>query len=185
MVSPGPATLLIAASSASFGWRSTIPLVAGLLTSMVAIMALVGLGIAGFVLQEPRIATFASIVAGLYMAYLAYRIATAPPMAGRGVERRAVAPTYGVGFVLNFVNPKAYAAVGAVFSGFSLAPRDPVADVLTKVLLTSLVILVGHAMWLLVGATFARFVRSQRVSRAINLGFAASLLVSMWFVFLV
>ena len=41
-MSPGPATLLIAATSAAFGWRRALPLVVGLLGSMVVIMVLVG-----------------------------------------------------------------------------------------------------------------------------------------------
>ena len=178
-MSPGPATLLIAATSAAFGWRRALPLVVGLLGSMVVIMVLVGAGLAEWVLGNPGVAAIGSGFALVYMVYLAYRIATAPPVSSRTTEPVQAPPGFRCGFALNFVNPKAYAAVGAAFTGFSIVPRDPLTDVGVKCALSIGLIALGHTLWLAVGETIARFVRSPRSGRALNVAFAACLLVSL------
>lgn len=174
IVSPGPATLLVAATSATYGCRAAIKLIIGLLASMALITGLVGAGLAQVVLAHPQLTTVASLLALGYMLYLAYRIATAPT-----TEPTQRPPAFRTGFLLNFINPKAYAAVGALFAGFTLRPDEPLHDVLTKGLIMLAVVSVGHSSWLMAGRFLATHVRNERARRYTNRGFAALLLLSM------
>ena len=60
-------------------------------------------------------------VAAGYFAFLAYRIATAPPLTENTEFGRQ--PSFAGGVFLSLVNPKAYAAMAALFSGFVLVPN--------------------------------------------------------------
>jgi threonine/homoserine/homoserine lactone efflux protein len=151
--------------------------IGGLLTSMLLIMLIVGMGVASIVLANPTASAIASVLALCYIVYLAFRIAAAPPIGSPHEEQSA--PTFASGVLLNFVNPKAYAAVGALFSGFVLYPGQPTVDALLKAMIMTSVIIVGHIGWMITGTALAKLVTSPRLSRAINVTFALALILSV------
>jgi threonine/homoserine/homoserine lactone efflux protein len=77
------------------------------------------------------------------------------------------------------VNPKAYGAMGALFSGFPLIPDDPVTGGMLKVAILSGFALAINATWMSVGAGLARAMRNPRTSRALNVTFAVLLVASV------
>ena len=81
--SPGPNTLGLAAASAAYGLRRSVPLLAGSVVGVLAVMLATATGLTGLVLAQPGVAPVVSVLAAVYMLYLAYRIASAPPMASR------------------------------------------------------------------------------------------------------
>lgn len=175
IVSPGPATVLVAATGASFGLRSAYRLIAGLVSSMVIIAVAIGSGLTSVVALYPAVLPVLSLTAVVYMLYLAYRIATAPPI----VEPGGHPPTFWSGFVLNFINPKAYAAVAALFGGFVLVDSNPIHDAVLKGGGMIGIIVIGHSLWALGGAVIARVVRRRQTFRRINVGFAVALVAAV------
>jgi threonine/homoserine/homoserine lactone efflux protein len=116
-------------------------------------------------------------LAALYFVYLAYRIATAPPMAENAGEERQ--PSFTGGVFLSLVNPKGYAAMAALFSGFVLI-RDRLAfDVALKIAVLLAIIVAVNAAWLFAGAALTRFFREPRTNRIINVAFAVLLVASV------
>ena len=116
--SPGPATLSLTATGAAFGARRGAAYLAGIVVGMVAVMAIVASGLVGLLLAVPGATPVVTGLAAAYFLYLAWRIATAPPLADDDEQRRA--PTFAAGLLLSLVNPKGYAAMAALFSGFVL-----------------------------------------------------------------
>lgn len=175
--SPGPATLGLAAAGAAFGARRSLGFMAGIVTGVTCVMAITASGIIGLVLSLPGAVPVLAALAAAYMLYLAFRIATAPPLsedAGAGV-----APTFAGGLVLALANPKAYAAMTALFSGFVLLVGQTFADALAKGAVLLCIILTVNTCWLHVGAALTRLFRSPRANRAINVVFAVLLVVSV------
>jgi threonine/homoserine/homoserine lactone efflux protein len=80
---------------------------------------------------------------------------------------------------LTLVNPKAYAAMSALFSGFALVPQAPAADAAVKTIMLMLVIIVVNIAWLTAGSSLTRFFREPRLNRGINLTFAVLLILSV------
>jgi threonine/homoserine/homoserine lactone efflux protein len=133
--------------------------------------------VTGAVLAVPGAAPVLLAAAAAYFAWLAWRIATAPPLAeGRGQGRR---PTVGGGVFLSLVNPKGYAAMAALFSGFVLVRERVVADAALKVALLLAVIVASSLAWLLLGAALTRRFREPRANRVINATFALLLVASV------
>ena len=117
--SPGPAPLALAATSATFGVKKGIPFLIGILSGLaVAILGSV-LGFAVLFSTYPNVKLVFQIAGALYIAYVAIKIATAP-IIPTAHEKSSGVPTFLDGFILNLINPKAYAAFLAIFSQFSL-----------------------------------------------------------------
>lgn len=181
--SPGPATLSLAATGAAFGARRGFAYLAGIVVGMVAVMAIVASGTVGLLLAVPGVAPMVAILAALYFLWLAWRIATAPPLSNEGVRKEA--PTVAAGLLLSLVNPKGYVAMAALYSGFTLLPDRLGADVALKLVVLTLVIAAVNVAWLLAGAALTRFFRDPRTNRLINLVFAVALVASVALAFLV
>lgn len=175
--SPGPATLSLAATGAAFGPRHGLGYGAGITLGMVAVMALTASGVVGLVLALPGLAPVVTLLAAGYFVYLAWRIATAPALAETAAD--GAAPSFPAGFALSLVNPKGYAAMAALFSGFVLLPRQPVLDAGAKIGLLFLVIVAVNLAWLLAGSALTGLFRDPRGNRIVNLVFAALLLLSL------
>lgn len=175
--SPGPATLGLAAAGAAFGARRSLGFMFGITTGVTCVMAITASGVIGLVFGWPGAVPVVATLAAAYMLYLAWRIATAPPLgedAGEGI-----APSYLGGLFLALANPKAYAAMAALFSGFVLLDGQPVHDAFAKGAILVCTILIVNPLWLNVGAALTRLFRSPKASRVINVSFAVLLVISV------
>jgi len=175
--SPGPATLSLAAAGAAFGARRVVGYLAGIVVGMVGVMAITACGLVGLLLAVPGATPVVTIAAAAYFAWLAWRIATAPPLAADGGERRP--PRFVGGFGLSLVNPKGYAAMAALFSGFVLLRERLLLDAGVKIVLLTAVIVAVDVLWLFAGAMTTRLFRDPRTNRIVNVAFAALLLASV------
>src|SRR5882672_10484756 len=93
--SPGPATLSLAATGAAFGARRGLGYMAGIIVGMIVVMGVVATGVMGVVLALPGATPVVVVLAAAYFVYLAFRIATAPPLTERpDADRR---PSFAAG----------------------------------------------------------------------------------------
>lgn len=177
MGSPGPATLSTAALASAYGAARGVPYLAGICAGTTTVLAIVASGVTGVVFAVPGAAPAVTVAAAAYILYLAWTIATAPPLAGRGDGRKA--PSFLPGYLLAVANPKAYAAIGAVYSSVTVVAASLAADTVAKLATLTLVIVAVNTTWLLFGAAFARYLASPRLGRAINVSFAVLLVASV------
>ena len=175
--SPGPNTLSLAATGAAFGARRGAGYMAGIVIGMLAVMAIMATGVLGLLLTLPGATPIVAVISGAYFVYLAFRIATAPPLSDNAEVRRQ--PSVGAGIFQSLINPKAYAAMAALFSGFVLVRGQLALDVAVKIALVTVILIVVNVAWLKAGAALTRFFREPRMNRLINVAFAALLLVSV------
>lgn len=176
--SPGPNTLSLAALGAAFGARSGVAYMLGLNLGMVGVLVLVGSGFSAILMSFPGVAPVVAFAATAYLLYLACRIATASPV-GAATAAPDSAPRWYAGVALSLTNPKAYVAVAAVFSRYSLLPDTPLADQFAKGGLMLATIIPVNVLWLGVGAVLARSVANPVVGRAVNICFACLLVLSV------
>jgi threonine/homoserine/homoserine lactone efflux protein len=175
MGSPGPATMSVTAVGAAFGWRRSLPYVGGVMLGTAAVLVVVALGLVAMLLAVPGLAPVLVAVSAVYILYLAYKIATAPPLPSQCM---AAAPTFAGGLLLGVANPKAYVAIAAVFAGARLPLPSPATEALAKTAILAAMIVVIHLAWLAAGAALARLMRDPVAARAVNAVFAASLVAA-------
>ncbi|TGT88588.1 MULTISPECIES: LysE family translocator [unclassified Mesorhizobium] len=176
MSSPGPATISVTAVGAAFGLRDSLRYTGGIVLGTIAVLLVVATGVMAVLGSMPKLAPLLVVASAAYILYLAFKIATAPALAARAAE--ASRPTWLAGFLLAVANPKAYVAIAAVFAGTSSRKGDVELGLWTKLTVLAVMIVVIHAVWLVAGAAFARFLRRPVASRIINLVFAATLLLT-------
>lgn len=175
--SPGPSNLSLAAAAGAFGAGRCVRYMAGIILGMVAVMGITASGLVGLLLALPGAAPVVTALAAAYFGWLAFRIATAPPLGdGAAGDRR---PSFAAGLLLSLVNPKGYAAMAALFSGFVLVGQSLALDVAAKIAVLAAVILMANIAWLHAGAALTRHFRDPRANRAINVAFAVLLIASV------
>ena len=175
--SPGPATLSLTATGAAFGARRGAAYLAGIVVGMVGVMAVVASGMVGLLLAVPGAAPVVTVLAAAYFLYLAWRIATAPPLSDDNGGRTA--PTFTAGLVLSLVNPKGYAAMAALYSGFVLVHERLALDVALKMVVLVLIMTAVNIAWLLAGAALTGLFRDPATNRVLNVAFAGLLVASV------
>jgi threonine/homoserine/homoserine lactone efflux protein len=175
MGSPGPATISLTAAGSAYGVRRSAGYLAGICTGTWIVLVAVATGITGALLAVPSLRSALVIVAAAYILWLAYHVATAPPLAADRGEGRS--PTLAGGTLLGVANPKAWVAIGAVFATARVA-GSTAADAVIKVAVLTALIVAINALWLLAGASFAPMLRDPRRSRIVNIGLAVALVAA-------
>ncbi len=175
--SPGPNTLSLAAVGAAFGRLRGFRYMAGLNLGMALVILIVGSGVSSLLFAQPGAAPIITVIAATYFIYLAYKIATAPPL--KTAAAPGTDPKWYEGVFLSLVNPKAYAAMAALFSSFTLIAGDQMIDSLLKAAVLMATIITVNTCWLYAGAALTKYLENERLSRAINIIFAGLLIISV------
>jgi len=177
MGSPGPATLSLAALGSAFGVQRTMPYYAGIVAGTSGVLLMIATGYAGLILSAPRAVRWIGLIAAIYIVYLAYKIATAP--VGTAGASEASVPTAKAGFLLAIGNPKAFAAISAVYIGHTVVTSSAVVDSVVKTGVLFLVIVGVNALWLFTGNAFSALLKDPVKGRMANILFAVLLLISV------
>lgn len=177
MGSPGPATMSATAVGAAYGAARSIAYVGGLIAGTIAVLLVVATGVFAILLSVPLLSSVLTAASVFYILYLAFRIATAPPLSDKAEV--GARPSFSAGVLLAVANPKAYVAIAAVYAGGALGLPSAGAGVLIRLLVLSLMIVIIHLLWLLAGTTLSGLFRNPVSSRIINLAFAALLVATV------
>ena len=175
MGSPGPATISLVAVGSAYGVRRSLPYLAGIIAGTTVVLLAVAAGITAALLAIPAIASVLIGISAAYILWLAYRIATAPPLSERAVASDALSLVGGA--LLGVANPKAWVAIAAVFASVRLADAAA-ADAAAKIAVLAAMIVVINATWLAAGASVAPLLRDPRRARVINVALATALVAA-------
>lgn len=173
--SPGGATSLATASGAQFGYRRSLPFIAGIALTLAGLVAISGTGLAAVIVAVPALAIAMKLGGSVYLLVLAVLIARAGAPGGTA---RAGAEPIGFfgGAMLLAVNPKAWAMALGVAGSFSDISDWPV--VLAAALGGVFLIAAASSLsvWALAGSALARAIRREAHWRIVN-GVLAALVV--------
>lgn len=168
-ITPGPNNMLLTTSGANFGFARSLWLMIGIMLGMQSILLLVAFGVGGLILLYPSLHLMLKVLGSLYLLWLAWKVATA---SYQKLETD-VAPARPIrlyqGWLLQFLNPKAWLmALGAVAS-FSLEGARYHGSVVAISGGLLLVNLVSGVIWLGFGSVIGRLLRSRRAWFTFNL----------------
>jgi threonine/homoserine/homoserine lactone efflux protein len=122
LFSPGPNVILLTASGARFGFRATLPHVAGVVLGVGVVAGLTGLGIGALVAAAPALQLGLKLAAALWIGWMAVSLWRS---SARGMGDAAARPFTVAGAALfQAVNAKLWAVALAAASGYGagLAP---------------------------------------------------------------
>jgi len=175
-VTPGPNNALLLASGINHGFRRTLPLMAGIAFGFPVMVLAVGLGLGEVFRRLPWLHGAVKVAGGLYLLWLAWRIATAgePPP---GEAPRPLTFLQGAGF--QWVNPKAWAMAVSAIAAYTV-PAAYAPTTLMVALVFLAVALPSVALWAASGAGLGRLVAGPRERRLVNITLALLLVASLW-----
>ena len=122
-ISPGPVNMVIVSSGASYGIRKTFSFVSGATIGFTLLLLFIGLGFFKVIDLYPSFLKYLSIAGSLFIIYMGYLIASSKPELDIKEQKQ---PTFIQGFLLQWLNPKAWIACVAGVSLFSESNNNQV-----------------------------------------------------------
>lgn len=175
IMTPGPGVLSAAGVGAAFGMRSGLRYALGLFFGNNLVILLVVSGLAALVLTNPLVRTVLFALSTAYLLYLSYRIASAGSKLA--FTPAQIEPGIMTGFLLQPINPKAYAVNAALFSGFAIFQDALVAEVIWKLLIVNAIWVPIHVLWVWLGVKLKALNLAPKRQRLINFTMATSMLL--------
>jgi threonine/homoserine/homoserine lactone efflux protein len=180
-LSPGGATTLATASGAQFGFRRSVPLLAGIAVGLACLAAAAAAGLASLLLAAPSLQLAMKLIGSAYLLWLAWKIGRSGPPAPKS---HLTAPTRfwgGAGLLL--LNPKGWAMALGAAASFALLASGPLQLALLLGATFGLAASVSLSLWCVAGLVLARWLTRTWHWRLVNgiLGLLlAASIVPMW-----
>ena len=180
-ISPGGATTLATASGANFGYRRSVPLMAGIAAGLSSMAAAAAAGLAGVLLALPSLQIAMKTAGSIYLLWLAWQTAgRGPPQAGAGPAK----PTRFLGgFGLLLVNPKGWAMTLGAAASFATLVSGPLQLALVLGIAFGTLAFVSLSLWCAAGLLLARLLKTRAQWRALNITlgiFLAASIIPIW-----
>ena len=173
---PGPNNLMLAASGANFGFRRTVPHIAGITIGFMTVFLAAGSGLASLFAALPQLYDLLKILSVLFLIYLAWRIGSA----GRAERRDRYRPlSFTQAALFQAVNPKGVSVIISTVSAYTSDAHSLASEI--SVLLTVFVLTTIGATtsWCLFGTAIARIFTTRRKLRMFNVTMALLLILSL------
>ncbi len=175
-ITPGPNNLMLMTSGANFGVRRTVPHMLGVGLGFVFMAVLVGAGLSQVFVAVPQLYTALKVLSVVYLLYLAWKIATAPPPGEAAQAGRPM--TFLAAAAFQWVNPKAWAMALTAVSVY--APSQTLAGIVAVAVVFGIVNLPSVSAWAMLGQEMRRVLTNPGRMRAFNILMAVLLVLSLY-----
>ncbi|MER8968372.1 LysE family translocator [Mesorhizobium sp. M0808] len=178
---PGMATTLSTASGAQFGFRRSIPLMAGSAAGLATVAAAGAAGLAGLLAAAPSLQVAMKMAGTLYLTWLALKIGRSGPP---NLDVAMAKPNSFLGGAgLQWMNPKGWAMGLGAAASFAALANGPLQLAVLLGTVFGLAAALSLAAWCVAGTLLARLLRTERQWRMLNavLGLLlAASIIPMW-----
>ena len=175
---PGPNNIMLLTSGLNFGFRRTLPHLAGVVFGFAFMIAVSGIGLGAVFTAYPLLQTILKYAGAAYLVYLAVAIAlSGPPTPGEAERRRPM--TFFGAALFQWINVKGWVMVIGTITACAAIASYPW-NILLQVALSLLIGWVACAAWVLCGTSLQSLVKSPVVVRAFNIVMALLLLASLY-----
>lgn len=116
-ISPGPVNMVIVSSGVNYGIKRTMPYASGVTIGFTLLLLFIGLGFFQVINAFPFFLKYLAIGGSLFIMYMGYKIASSKPEIE--VNKEGAIPKFYEGFLLQWLNPKAWIACVSGVSIFS------------------------------------------------------------------
>jgi threonine/homoserine/homoserine lactone efflux protein len=181
-ITPGPNNIMVLSSGLTYGFRRTVPHIAGITIGFAFMIAAVGLGFGTIFAAFPVLQTILKYAGAAYLVYLAIAIALSGPPKANAADGRGPMTFWGAA-LFQWVNVKGWVMVIGTITAYAAIARFPWNIAIQVVLALGLGI-VSTSIWTLFGSALRPFLTSERAVRIFNIVMALLLLASLIPVFM-
>jgi threonine/homoserine/homoserine lactone efflux protein len=174
---PGPNNIMLLSSGLTYGFRRTLPHIAGTTIGLAFMVGAVGLGLGTVFIAFPVLQTILKYAGIAYLVYLAAAIAMSGPAAAQDNRRGPM--TFWGAAMFQWINVKGWVMVIGTITAYAAIARFPW-NIVIQVALSLLLGAVSCSVWALFGSALRPLLTSPRAVRAFNIVMAALLLASLY-----
>jgi threonine/homoserine/homoserine lactone efflux protein len=172
-ITPGPVNMIILSSGISYGVKKTIPYVSGATIGFILLLLFIGLGFSQVIRAYPFLLTYLAIAGSMYIINMGYKIASSKPKLE--VSKKDT-PKFYQGFLLQWLNPKAWIACVSGVSIFSSV--NSYAPFLTFTIIYFIVCYISLAIWAVLGDKVSYLLKDHFRLRFFNITMGLLLIIT-------
>jgi threonine/homoserine/homoserine lactone efflux protein len=174
---PGPNNIMLLASSVNYGFRRTLPHIAGITFGFAFMVGAVGLGLGTIFIALPVLQTILKIGGVIYLVYLAAIIAMAEPVnSASDGEGRPM--TFWGAALFQWINAKGWVMVIGTITAYSAIAAWPW-NIAIQVGLSLVLGTLSCTAWAAFGSSLRPILTSRKAVRTFNIVMAVLLLASL------
>ncbi|MEO6840629.1 MAG: LysE family translocator [Bradyrhizobium sp.] len=179
---PGPNNIMLLSSGLTYGFRRTLPHIAGITIGFAFMVGAVGLGLGTVFIAYPVLQTVLKYAGVAYLVYLAVAIAMAEPVLPDQDNRRGPMTFWGAA-MFQWINAKGWVMVIGTITAYAAIAAYPW-NITIQVALSLLLGVLSCSAWASFGSSLRPVLSSRRAVRAFNIVMALLLLASLYPVFM-
>jgi threonine/homoserine/homoserine lactone efflux protein len=157
-ITPGPNNIMVLSSGLTYGFRRTVPHIAGITIGFAFMIAAVGLGFGTIFAAFPVLQTILKYAGAAYLVYLAIAISLSGPPKADATDGRGPMTFWGAA-LFQWVNVKGWVMVIGTITAYAAIARFPWNIAIQVVLALGLGI-VSTSIWTLFGSALRPFLTS-------------------------
>ena len=188
---PGPNNIMLLSSGLTYGFRPTLPHMAGVTFGFAFMVGAVGVGLGEIFLAYPVLQTILKYAGAAYLVYLAIAIARSDPAKVASAEasaeredQEARGPmTFWGAALFQWINAKGWVMVIGTITAYAAIAAFPW-NIAIQVSLSLVLGTLSCTAWTLFGTSLRPVLKSPRAVRAFNVVMALLLLASLYPVFM-
>jgi len=174
---PGPNTMMLFTSGVNFGFRNTVPHMAGIGIGFLALLLGVGFGLGALLTAFPFLYLVLKILGGGYLVYIAWRIATSDTLPEAKAGARPM--TFVEAAAFQWVNPKAWVMLVTAM-GIYTDPDQYTYTVMLICLAFAIATVPCVSAWAGFGSVLRSWLADPVRLRWFNITMAVLLVASLW-----
>ena len=174
---PGPNNIMLLSSGLTYGFRRTLPHVAGITIGVAFMIGTVGLGLGTIFIAWPVLQTILKYAGVGYLVYLAAAIAMSGPASAQDNRRGPM--TFWGAAMFQWINVKGWVMVIGSITAYAAIASFPW-NIVIQVALCLLLGVLACSAWALFGSALRPLLTSPGAVRAFNIVMALLLLASLY-----
>ncbi|GAC1339960.1 MAG: LysE family translocator [Bradyrhizobium sp.] len=179
---PGPNNVMLLSSGLTYGFRRTLPHMAGITVGFAFMVGAVGLGLGTVFIAYPVLQTILKYAGAAYLVYLAAAIALSSKAPSGDDSQRGPMTFWGAA-MFQWVNAKGWVMVIGTITAYAAIASFPW-NIVIQTAISLVMGALSTVAWALFGSALSPLLRSPRMVRAFNILMAVLLLVSLYPVFM-
>jgi threonine/homoserine/homoserine lactone efflux protein len=179
---PGPNNIMLLSTAVTFGFRRSLPHIAGITIGFAFMIGAVGVGLGTIFIAYPALQTILKYAGAVYLIYLAVAIAMSGPVKPGQDNQRGPMTFWGAA-MFQWINAKGWVMVIGTITTYAAIAAFPW-NIAIQVAISLVLGTVSCIVWALFGSALRPLLTSERTVRAFNIVMAILLLASLYPVFM-
>jgi len=181
-LTPGPNNIMLLSTAVTYGFRRSLPHIAGITIGFAFMIGAVGVGLGTIFIAYPVLQTILKYAGAAYLIYLAVAIAMSGPVKPDQDNQRGPMTFWGAA-MFQWINAKGWVMVIGTITTYAAIASFPW-NIAIQVAIGLLLGAVSCTVWALFGSALRPLLTSERAVRAFNIVMAILLLASLYPVFM-